>query len=573
MLDPRIVELLDTRRQSPFGLAEHGERIFWPFLRPCRVKILMLVDASISFNHAYFGLSAVLDTLRVNPEFFVKFDVTRAHRGNDLYKPDPAADPVAWARYGPHFEDFSFIQPGFDLDAYDEVWLFGFYGEGHPGALEAGELEVLSRWMDAGGGLLAMGDHEDLGAALCSEIPRVRSMRKWTAAQGVPPAGTPARHDTLLTGADSSYTFDDESDDQPMPIEPKFYNLWGWSPFVQRRAPHPILCGQDGVIDILPDHPHEGEIRSDVEVDLTQSFTFGSYTNAEYPTVGGVQTKPEVIAWARVRADHPSTGLKGVANPKRFGVIGAYDGHPADVGRVTCDSTWHHWFDVNLTGRPIVALDSAPMDATNPKVLGFTNTSGLSSLARIQNYFRNVAMWLAPESLQRCMFLVATWGIVLRYPLNERLSIKLPLWELGGVAHDTIGRRANQCTLRHWIFDLFPLKLLDVFRERRFPPGPTPCLTCPPFELVETYVLGGITRRLLAFAYDLEREGFGKDEDLGDERVLEQFLEGAREGVDELLEAYDRSLDRSREMQDRLSELLPSLADRDAFHEGWQTER
>ena len=35
----------------------------------------------------------------------------------------------------------------------------------------------------------------------------------------------------------------------------------------------------------------------------------------------------------------------------RFGVGQAtYDGHRADVGRVVCDSTWHHFVNVNLTG-------------------------------------------------------------------------------------------------------------------------------------------------------------------------------------------------------------------------------
>lgn len=40
--------------------------------------------------------------------------------------------------------------------------------------------------------------------------------------------------------------------------------------------------------------------------------------------------------------------------PKTFGVIGAYDGHATDMGlgRVAVDSTWHHFFDLNLIGDP-----------------------------------------------------------------------------------------------------------------------------------------------------------------------------------------------------------------------------
>jgi hypothetical protein len=33
--------------------------------------------------------------------------------------------------------------------------------------------------MDAGGGVFVTGDHEDLGAALSSKIPRVSKMRRW----------------------------------------------------------------------------------------------------------------------------------------------------------------------------------------------------------------------------------------------------------------------------------------------------------------------------------------------------------------------------------------------------------
>lgn len=36
--------------------------------------------------------------------------------------------------------------------------------------------------------------------------------------------------------------------------------------------------------------------------------------------------------------------------PHSFGLVSAYDGHPAGVGRITCDSTWHHFINVNLIG-------------------------------------------------------------------------------------------------------------------------------------------------------------------------------------------------------------------------------
>ncbi len=424
-------------RPSRFERFDRGDLVPEFFLAPCRLKILMVVDGypgnflNVSFSHSYFGLSAVLDTLRENPEHFVKFDVTRAHRQTDTFKPDPAIDPDLHAKYGPQFENFRFDQAGFDLDQYDQVWLFGARSNPDDSdRLTDSELEVLARWMDNGGGLFATGDHADLGASLCSRVPRASTMRKWTNAQGVPPAGGLTRHDTLVSGDDSYYTFDDESDITPMKTTYKKYHLNTWSPFFRRHAPHPVLCGKDGVINILPDHPHEGEVIADDDINHANMFSFGAYTNkAEYPTVSGVQAKPEVIAWAHVLGNHTegrsgASGTdrnKGPVNAKTFGAIGAYNGHLSNAGRVVVDSTWHHWFDVNLTGRPVGNLNAPPFNDTNPKAEGFEyNAQGKQALSRIQNYFRNVALWLASKQDQRCMFLRAIWGSMIRYPWRKK---------------------------------------------------------------------------------------------------------------------------------------------------------
>ena len=560
MNDVERIDLLTRLPLSRYELFDRGDLVIFPFLRPCQVKILIVVDASISFNHAYFGLSHVLDVLRNNPEFYVKFDVTRAHRQVDFYKPNQATEPVAWSHYGPHFENFRFTQANFNINEFDQVWFFGFNGEGHFASLSQDELEIVARWMDAGGGVFATGDHADLGAALASAIPRVRQMRKWTAAQGVPPPITTARHDTLLKGANTAYTFDDESDDQPMRITPKYYGLGGWSPFIQRQAPHPLLCGEDGVIDVLPDHPHEGEIIDDALINLAQMFSVGNYINQpEFPAVGALQPGPEVIAWAHVQNDHQATGFKGLATAKAFGALGVYNGQPVNRGRVVVDSTWHHWFDVNLIGRPVGNLDSSPMNSTNPKTKGFNNsTAGQNVLSRIDNFFRNVAIWLAPTGKQHCMFLRATWGVVLRYPLIERLSPKQPIWELGGTAHDAIGRRASQCVVTSWLWDLFPFELIDIFADG-LKPRPDPCLTCPPFELVERYVLGGITREMLTLAYQLDDGNIDPQREVDERQVLDLFFSGAKSGVDELLEQYRASLENSQRRLEILSQLLPKL--------------
>jgi hypothetical protein len=549
--------LLRQRSGDKLTQMERGNLIIFPHLSPCRLKILMVVDASspvgviISFNRWYFGLSATLDTLRDNPEYFVQFDVTRAHRQTDPFKPDPDTQPVEHERYGPHYEYFRFDQADFDINEYDQVWLFGArFDENDPERLTDAELAILARWMDNGGGLFATGDHADLGASLCACVPRVRSMRKWTPAQGVPEPVGPDRHDSLKKGHDSSYTFDDESDDIPMPLMLKYYPRSSWSPFQPQQVPHPLLCGSAGPIDIFPDHPHEGEVIPESAIDLTQRFDFAGYSGDEYPTVDGVQPTPEVIAWATVQGDHTASDLKGVANFKIYGAVGAYNGHDVGVGRVAVDSTWHHWFDVNLTGRPIENLDSLPMDSTNPKTLGFLATAaGQSAYARIQEYFRNVAIWLASKPKQRCMFLRAVWGAVLRYPAAERVRVDLPTWQLGEYVKEGLNRRANQCMLTDWLTDMYP-QAFDVFAE----PGPQPetSLTAPPWEVVETYALGGITRELLRRSYESE----GRQEGLGEQDLATALVEGAQAGTRELVEQLETSMSDTRGRVGNLSELM-----------------
>jgi hypothetical protein len=576
-----LIDDIRAASRKKFELIDRSDFILKPIFPPCHLKILMVVDGyndflNISFSDSYFGLATVLDTLRNNPEWWVKFDITRAHRQTDLFKPNPVTEPLLHARYGPHFEGFRFTQTGFDINQYDQVWFFGARSDPNdPERLTDAELEILGRWMDTKqGGVFATGDHADLGASLCSRIPRARTMRRWTstAATNVVPMPVPQnfgadRHDTLRKGDDPYYTFNDESDIHPMPITLKLKPLFSWSPFVVKSAPHPVLCGVNGPIDVLPDHPHEGWVSSEADVNVGLNFTFGSYANKpEYPTVSGHQEKPELIAEADVRGDHtegrfgnPGTDRnKGPANAKRFGVIGAYNGHVAGVGRVVVDSTWHHWFDVNLTGRPTDGGDVVdPVSPGDPKAQGFTyNAAGQAALAKIQNYFRNVGLWLASPMMQRCMFTHALWHAVIRYPLIEQLSPNTALWELGVTAKDAIGRRAGQCVIQDWIWPIFPLDVVEIFKPR-----PDPCLTCPPFESIEIFTLGGIVREMLTLAY-ANRAGKAQV----DEKTLAQSMaKGISNGLNELVTLQQKSLEQAPSHLKKLSQVLKVLPTAENF--------
>lgn len=539
-------------------------RIHHPiFLRPCSVKILMLVDTGISYNQFYFGLSEVLDTLRANPEWWVNFDVTRAHRQTDPNRPAPGS--AAEALYAPHFENFAFDQPDFDLDDYDQVWFFGFnngqnVGDDSPGsappALREAELEILFRWMDRGGGVFATGDHANLGEALCSRIPRVRNMRKWSTGgpDGAPSPIGPDRHDTLVKGHDygvtpgvdesTQYTFDDESDDIPMHIRLRWYvhhhchsgvhfhrvyKHWYW-PHLFRRSPHPVLCGKDGPITILPDHPHEGEVV--VPQNLNDSPTRGAYTAPEYPQHLGHAHPPEIIAWARVQDDHgpAPTSFKGPANAKEFGAIGAYDGHCVDVGRVMVDSTWHHWFDVNLTGRMFL-FDDTPgnVETGDPRKLnGFNDTAaGQAALDKIRNYFRNVAIWLSPKDKIRCMACRALWNGLHRFPLQADLDLTTPIWVVGHHAIDVLGKFAGQCNVISWWPIIFPQLEINRLFEKDNLKVPVDSI-----RMLDEFMLGGIVAEMIK-----ARDSGKYAKKAPSEKVLAKMAKkGAVRGVEALIE-------------------------------------
>lgn len=554
-IDSKLVARIDAHNLNRvrFDAIDRGDVVISPFLRPCRQKILIVVDGdsgsfvNITFGRLYFSLSALCDVLEHSPDWWIKYDLTKMHRQTD---PLGAAD-----RNG-----FRFTDAGFDINLYDQVWFFGARQNVNDSErLSDAELAIVARWMDEKqGGVFAVGDHYDLGASLCGRIPRVSTMRKWSTAQNPPVNYGPDRHDTLMKGHDNSYTFNDESDDIPMSLRVRRYPLWSTSFYQRRWAPHTILCGRNGVIDILPDHPHEGEVIE--PTNATATFGFGTYTNKpEYPEVSGHREMPHIIAWARVQGDHTegrggqpgNDSNKGPANPKEFGAIGAYDGHRGNVGRVVVDSTWHHWMDVNLIGRPR-AMGDDPIGwvpDTDPKAMGFEySPAGQAAYGRIKEYFLNVARWLGSPAKQNCMFMRSTWGFVIRYPLSELVSPRLPLWELGNFARDAIKRRASPCILYSWIIPHFPewREMLPIDVKRI--PDPPIELTSPSWEAFETYIVGGMTKEMLDLAYTI---GAKKPAEVAASQVAEAMAKGMRLGA----QTFQQDLTRSHEATKRHVEI------------------
>lgn len=426
---------------------------------PPAVRILMVCDDEYSYDADHkFGLTELIDSLQA-PSLLVKFAVTRAHREASAYA--AKADIQA----------FRFDNPAhFNPSNFDEIWFFGLrhaYETASP--LSAPELRKVSEFMDSGGGVFATGDHEDLGAALCGQIPRVRSMRKWAFDYAVvadsyehynpgsgdgPPVFGSFRHDTLMAGHDPVFTFDDQSDDVAAPIIPTMYGTGG--KLFQLRFPHPLLCGPRGVIEILPDHMHEGECIVPATLDL--STTFDGYTSPEYPAASGIQSMPDVVARGIVTAhetDNTALGsIQDVAStPKQFGCIGAYDGRPVGVGRVVVDSTFHHFVNINI--------DGTGSDSSDPvKQQGFyASPQGLEQFTQIQAYWRNIAIWLAPATVATAMFHTALWAArwdpqvrMVTPGLAQNRTSWRNLVAYGTVVHTAIARFWSPCAAFDWFF-------------------------------------------------------------------------------------------------------------------------
>jgi len=361
----------------------------------------------------YFGLSEFVGTLTSSTPHFTSIRVTKAHRDTDIRG---AAD----------IEHFRFDQH--NLSAYDVIFLFGVAGPGETDAIMSEpELAALATFMDGGGGVFATGDHEDLGVVLNGRVPRVRSMRKWYYPSPGPlgePVAPPAigvdRIETTQPGHSETFVhFDNQSDDIPQPLELRRYSL-RQNLFLDLVYPHPLLCGPRGAIEVMPDHMHEGQVIEPWDTEATLTFAGKSF--AEYPaSARGDRPLPEIVAWGRVLAEvdvsteEAHVGDPGhVASARRFGVVGAYDGHRAGVGRVAVDSTWHHFFDINLIGDPL-----APF----PKTEGFTaSSSGIEVLEAIRSYYRNLATWLARPGAQSRVFASAAWYSLRTQPLAMIVS-------------------------------------------------------------------------------------------------------------------------------------------------------
>jgi hypothetical protein len=563
MLNPNTTDLsnqrlIDFNRQRliDFGLKPQA---IYPWWRKCTVKVLLVTDGPLNFGNGDFGLSTFIQIMLNDAPSRVHFEITLAHLATN-------ADMLATeSRITKRITDFCFDDPAqFGPTMYDEVWLFGFetfYTQtaypkraANPAKYPAerlgdAELKALSAYMNQGGGVFATGDHGSLGRGLCGSVNRVRNMRHWTdfpaVAREISQVSMEGqfRNDTNQAGHDVGTQFSDQSDDIPQTLDLKLYSSkLGY--LHRARYPHPLLCGRDGRLDVLPDHPHEGECR--IPADLTQVYAVDG--TPEFPLdASGARPAPDVIAFSSVHAGNTTaSNSKTPTVAHTFGAISAYDGHRANVGRVVCDATWHHFVNVNLIG----VVEGGGFDEfarpgeDSSKHNGFlSSAAGLAALNKIKNYYTNIGVWIAPKARQTCFNTFAWWQLVYADRLMEAAlpDPNLPFEKMelstflsiGTHARDAFGRRASKCQTLEWILDFFT-PILPEIKPWVDPWGPWeakkglefPLPVIDPMPIIDVALGAALVSMRQEFPYPPE-----KFTDRIDQAALKMATAGARQGL------------------------------------------
>lgn len=419
--------------------------------KECQPRILVVTD-TLSYNSAGgFGLTQFVNTLRSATIHGMTPVVRTASRSADA-----TADL-------PNF-DFNHATNGLLISRYDVVFLFGARGEGSSD-LPAAQVDTIAKFMEAGGGVFATGDHETLGASLCGNVPRVRAMRRWKNAQTPPNVSSVKRFSTNLSGPNESEEFSDQSNTEPQRLYLNFRSKAGGvgnpHPLVQLKAPRRAL-------EVYPDHPHEGECL--VPASLAGTFSLGGAAVPEWPNdLTGAALSPEVVAMSVSHGDgFPGgpTGAKEALEPRLFASIVAYDGHRANKGRVSTDSTWHHFININLDG------------TGEPGFNGLQTAGGVDTeaLTRIREHYVNLATWLMPKRVRQCRRFPLVLEELTRFPLFEELDLPslkeitvAELTQAGDALLQSLSRRLAPWELRALVTDTLAdgigeaeaLKLLD----------------------------------------------------------------------------------------------------------------
>jgi hypothetical protein len=496
---------------------------------PVQIRILVVIDGRVVLNKSpnMFGLGYALEALEAPFASFVRFRIDVASHGKGgLSATDLGGRDLRYSR-------FEFTKLGFDIDDYDQVWFFADQPNAQDGddgvtsdadiaqfGFDWDELRVLALWMQRGGGVFAVGDHSILGASMCSKIPRVRTMRKWRHTQGVPPKSSSERHETLQPVMGP---MDPEGDTVLQPVEVVLRRSGGRTPLVRSLVPHPIMTTATlGLIDRFPDHMHEGEVMADPDVPLDTPLEIPA-VGREYPsTAGGFRPRPHVIAFGRTTNGNPiqlEPALRTASGPhdpgdlpmvtKRFGLVGVYDGDAVGLGRVVVDSTWHHWFSLNLAG---IATENS------------------IAFLKMQTYYRNVALWLTTPAQRFSMMISGIWS-TLAQASPEAFSPNDGPWQIGERVLARLRTTTPEGFLDEWVAAILDPGLAEAVARPEEAAESAPSWRSLPQEVVSRAIVGGIGGALVELVRDLRNRRLGGERPrLDPELIRRRAIDGVHRG-------------------------------------------
>jgi len=424
--EERIELTKQLRAHKPDFLKPYLPKWWW--WRRCTVKVLIVADGGLNFGIGGFDLSEFLTSFnQLQSTTWNNYQITLGHRGIIT----PSTNPLVVNQ----ISNFNF-QTSVTLNDFDQVWLFGINnGVGLPAA----ELTVVEAYMNGGGGLFATGDHGTLGSSLCGNITRVKDMRYW-ADFGANEVGMSQarRNDTNRpkAGDSTSLYFDNQSDNIPQNIAVRTFGA---------GMPHPLLSistsiRPSGIIDIMPDHPHEGECKQET------SFT-----------ANGVTVPTQIIATSFVLGGSTTAGGAGKAltEPHCFPSIAVWDGRFANAGRIVVDSTWHHFININLNG----------VGSNGGDIPGQQSGLTSSDFIAIRQYFMNISLWMSRRKSWWC-WRRFIWVELLRDSQLIEASLNNPaekienisladLNSIGSLAEEILASKFNPSFAREFLIEAF----------------------------------------------------------------------------------------------------------------------
>jgi hypothetical protein len=203
-----------------------------------------------------------------------------------------------------------------------------------------------------------------------------------------------------------------------------------------------------------------------------------------WPAGANDQPRPEVIARGTDKR-----------NGTIYDIVIAYDGSTANAGRIVADSTWHHYFNVNLKG-----------------------FLGSPVLERLADFYRNLTEWLAPPDKRAK---IAIWRLL---TVTQNPSVVMAtgntLRVVGDVAANVLRKSLGPCVIGQTVTTLLAN-------------APSTGLTALPPEIA----LGGL---IDAIVKTLERPS-GKTPELG-----AIVSEGVTAAFDEYVFQLDEAAARAR---------------------------